>query len=86
MASNVGRQLYKIYVGNIPWTVATSDLKKHFTQFGNLQSAFVVFDKNTGFSKNYGFVVFNSKEGFDKSRSSVHELEGNKLKIDSTHA
>lgn len=82
MASNALKSAYKLYVGNIPWTVSTRDLMKYFSKFGPINYASVVFDKNTGLSRNYGFVVFGKKEAFDKSRNSFHVLEGNTLRLE----
>lgn len=81
MASNSIRGLYKLYVGNIPWTVNSSELKKYFSKYGSVVAANVIFDKNTGISKRYGFVTFNNREGFEKASSTNHLLEGNSLKI-----
>lgn len=85
MASNAVKSLYKLYVANIPWTVTSNELKKYFTKFGNIQSATIVFDRNTGLSRNYGFVVFSNKDSYEKTRSNTHRLEGNILKIEDTN-
>lgn len=85
MASNAVRQALKLYVGNIPWTVSSNELKKYFSKFGHVHSAQVVFDKNTGLSRNYGFVVFGNKEGFTGATNfSSHKLEGNTLKVEAS--
>lgn len=60
MASS-GRSFQKLFVGNLPWSVGHLELKNFFKEFGRVISANVVFDRNTGCSKGYGFVVFNNK-------------------------
>lgn len=81
MASN-GAKLYKLYVGNIPWTVGHTELRQYFSKFGPVNLASVVFDKSTGVSRNFGFVFFGNKEGFEKAQSvQQHKLEGNNLTV-----
>lgn len=76
------RNLYRIYVGNIPWTIGNNELKKYFSKFGFVNQAIVIFDKNTGLSRNYGFVVYGNREAFEKATNTTnHKLEGNILKV-----
>lgn len=76
------RSLYKLYVGNIPWTISHQELKQYFSKFGFVNQAFVVFDKNTGISRNYGFVIYANRDGFEKATNTTnHCLEGNILKV-----
>ncbi|KAJ8950177.1 hypothetical protein NQ314_008030 [Rhamnusium bicolor] len=85
MAGNVVRNLYKLYVGNLPWTIGHNELKKYFSKFGHVNLATVVFDKKTGLSKNFGFVTFSNREGFEKAANiQSHKLEGNTIKVQPT--
>lgn len=87
MAGNAARGLYKLYVGNLPWTVGHNELKKYFSKFGHVNSATVVFDKKTGLSKNYGFITFSNREGLENATFlSTHKLEGNSLKVETSNA
>lgn len=82
MAGYVARNIRKLYVGNIPWTVGNLELKNYFNKFGPVSTATVIFDKATGLSRNYGFVYFRNKEHFDTVlNSEPHKLEGNNLKV-----
>lgn len=82
MAGNVVRNLYKLYIGNLPWTVSHYELRKYFSKFGHVNLATVVFDKKTGLSRNFGFVVFSNREGFENATNTVsHKLEGNNIKV-----
>jgi len=81
MANNANK-LYKLFVSNLPWTVSHSELRQYFSKFGPVNLATVVFDKNTGLSKSFGFVLFGNKEGFDNAQAvQQHKLEGNTLKV-----
>jgi RNA recognition motif-containing protein len=50
----------KIYVGNLAYGVSSSDLQQMFEEFGTVQSAQVIMDRDTGRSKGFGFVEMNS--------------------------
>lgn len=45
-----------IYVGNLPWAATEDDLTQAFSQFGAVQSARVVTDRETGRSRGFGFI------------------------------
>ncbi|HVE54740.1 MAG TPA: RNA-binding protein [Ramlibacter sp.] len=46
----------KLYVGNLPYQVRDSDLEQAFGQYGQVSSAKVMMDRETGRSKGFGFV------------------------------
>lgn len=82
MSANAARNVYRLYVANIPWTVSNKELRSYFSKFGVVSSAVVIFDKKTGLSKNYGFVLFGNKKSYeDANNFTEHHLEGNNLKV-----
>jgi cold-inducible RNA-binding protein len=50
----------KLYVGNLPYTVRDEDLQQSFSAFGNVNSAKVMMERDTGRSKGFGFVEMGS--------------------------
>jgi RNA recognition motif-containing protein len=46
----------RLYVGNLPYAVTTSDLEQLFAQEGQLQSVTIVVDRFSGRSSGFGFV------------------------------
>ena len=50
----------KLYVGNLPFSVADADLNDNFSAFGTVQSAKVMMDRETGRSKGFGFVEMST--------------------------
>ncbi len=50
----------KLYVGNLPYAVRDHDLQQAFAQFGNVQTAKVMMERDTGRSKGFGFVEMGS--------------------------
>ena len=59
------RQFYRVFVGNLPWTIGNNELRAFASSFGAVQQAVVVFDKSTGLSKGYGFVTFSTREAYN---------------------
>jgi len=46
----------KIYVGNLPYSVTDASLQSNFAEFGDVTSAKVMMDRDTGRSKGFAFV------------------------------
>lgn len=75
----------KFFVGNIPWTISSRELRKYFTSFGHVATADVLFDHTTGLSKGFGFVQFTTEGGFQNViNHPQHDLEGQVLVIKTT--
>lgn len=45
-----------LYVSNLPYTLTDEDLQSEFAAFGNVSSARLVKDRETGRSRGFGFV------------------------------
>ena len=52
----------KLYVGNLSYDVDSSSLQEMFTPHGNVTSAQVITDRDTGRSKGFGFVEMSSED------------------------
>jgi cold-inducible RNA-binding protein len=50
----------KLYCGNLSYSVSSSDLEDMFAQFGTVDSAQVISDRDSGRSKGFGFVEMGS--------------------------
>src|SRR5512141_1974543 len=46
----------RLYVGNLPYTVADDDLRSLFSQAGTVDSSQVMMERDTGRSRGFGFV------------------------------
>lgn len=53
----------KIFVRGLGWDTNTDTLKGVFSQYGELEDGIVIFDKNTGKSRGYGFITFKHMDG-----------------------
>ena len=63
----------KIYVGNLAYGVSSSDLQQMFEEFGTVQSAQVIIDRDTGRSKGFGFVEMSSDA---EAQAAIDALNG----------
>ena len=52
---------FRVYVGNLPWDLDNARLEQVFSEFGKVLSARVVFDRETGRSRGFGFVTMASE-------------------------
>ncbi|TSE26751.1 polyadenylate binding protein [Tepidimonas sediminis] len=50
----------KLYVGNLPYSVRDGDLQQAFSAYGQVASAKVMMERDTGRSKGFGFVEMGS--------------------------
>ena len=46
----------KIFVGGLPYHTTDQSLREFFEQFGDIEEAVVITDRQTGKSRGYGFV------------------------------
>ncbi|CAI9273294.1 unnamed protein product [Lactuca saligna] len=63
----------KVYVGNLAWSVDNLALETLFQEQGNVMEARVVYDRDSGRSKGFGFVTFGSA---DEVNSAIESLDG----------
>jgi RNA recognition motif-containing protein len=61
-----------LYVGNLPFSYDSASLNTLFGRFGEVQSAQVVTDRDTGRSRGFGFVEM----GDEDARKAMEELDG----------
>jgi len=57
----------KVFVGGLPWAMTEQDLKDEMGAFGEVSSAKVVTNRETGRSKGYGFVEFKTLAATEKA-------------------
>ncbi len=72
-----------IYVGNLPYNVTEDDLRALFAEFGDVSSAKLIIDRDTGQSKGFGFVEMSDEGAGQKAIDEVNgrEVSGRSLKV-----
>jgi RNA recognition motif-containing protein len=73
----------KLFVGNLPWSVDDSALAGMFEEYGEIASARVMTERDSGRSRGFGFVEFNDEASAQKAIEAMDgkELEGRALTV-----
>ncbi|MCA1849956.1 MAG: RNA-binding protein [Acidobacteria bacterium] len=66
----------KLYVGNLSFKTTSDDLREHFSQAGEVESASVIEDRETGRSRGFGFVEMATPEG---AQAAIEQFNGKDL-------
>ncbi|KAF3771898.1 RNA-binding protein [Nymphaea thermarum] len=74
---------HKIYAGNLAWTVTSEGLRSAFEAQSGLVGAKVVYERDSGKSRGFGFVSFQSLEDAESALAAMNggELEGRLLRL-----
>ena len=72
-----------IYVGNVKYEMTESQLKEMFSAYGEVASARIITDKETGRSKGFGFVEMpNAAEATNAIKGlDGQSVEGRNIKV-----
>ncbi len=73
----------KLYVGNLSYSVDSSELEQLFTAHGQVVSAQIINDRDTGRSKGFGFVVMANDAEAEAAIQALngHEHSGRALTV-----
>jgi cold-inducible RNA-binding protein len=66
----------KLYVGNLAFNTTEQDLQDQFSQYGQVSSASLITDRETGRSRGFAFVELDSKEA---AQTAIQGLNGKEL-------
>ena len=65
----------KLYVGHLSYNVNESDLETMFSQFGTVQSAQIIVERDTNRSKGFGFVEMDTDAQAQAAIQGLHDHE-----------
>ena len=66
----------KLYVGNLPYSFSDNDMQRTFSEFGSVNSAKVIMDRDSGQSKGFGFVEMGTAA---EATAAIEALHGKDL-------
>jgi RNA recognition motif-containing protein len=66
----------KLYVGNLSFKTTGDDLREYFSQAGEVESASIIEDRETGRSRGFGFVEMATAEG---AAAAIEQFNGKDL-------
>ena len=73
----------KIYVGNLSWNTENEGLESLFSQYGNVVSAKVITDRETGRSRGFGFIEMSNGDEAAAAIEALnnYEHDGRNLRV-----
>jgi cold-inducible RNA-binding protein len=73
----------KIYVGNLSFQTTETDLSDMFGEFGRVESAKIITDRDTGRSKGFGFIEMSDDAAAEKAITLLNgkEVNGRSLTV-----
>jgi RNA recognition motif-containing protein len=77
------KPVIKLYVGNLPMEMSETELKDLFSEAGNVASAKIITDRQTGQPRGFGFVEMETKLEGQKAISMLNgrQVEGRALAV-----
>jgi RNA recognition motif-containing protein len=72
-----------LYVGNLAYSVTDADLQEAFGRFGEVSSAKVIVDRDSGQSKGFGFVEMSNNAEADAAIKALNDtdMKGRSVKV-----
>ncbi|XP_052182953.1 28 kDa ribonucleoprotein, chloroplastic isoform X2 [Diospyros lotus] len=67
---------YRLYVGNLPWDVDNARLEQVFSEHGKVMEARVIYDRETGRSRGFGFITMSTEAELNDA---IASLDGQSL-------
>ncbi|KAM3288460.1 glycine-rich RNA-binding protein 2, mitochondrial [Capsicum chacoense] len=73
----------KLFVGGISWNTNDHTLQEAFSKYGEVVEARVIYDRESGRSRGFGFVTFNSAEDASAAIQALdqQELDGRRIRV-----
>ncbi|KAI4596129.1 hypothetical protein KJ359_005634 [Pestalotiopsis sp. 9143b] len=65
----------KLFIGGLAWHTEDATLRQKFEEFGPVEEAVVVKDRDTGRSRGFGFVRYTQQEHAQKAIASMNNVE-----------
>ncbi|MBT5773922.1 MAG: RNA-binding protein [Dehalococcoidia bacterium] len=77
----------RLYIGNLPYSMTDEGLEEAFAPHGELASARVIIDRDTGRSRGFGFVEYSSDDEGKAAMQAMdgHEVDGRPLRVNEAH-
>ncbi|KKA30480.1 hypothetical protein TD95_000631 [Thielaviopsis punctulata] len=74
----------KVFIGGLAWHTEETTVRQKFEEFGPIEEAVVVKDRDTGRSRGFGFVRFTSEGAAEKAIEIMNnaEFDGRVIRVD----
>ena len=73
----------KLYVGNLSYKTSEENLSSYFSSYGTVTSTKIIFDRDSGKSKGFGFVEMSSEEEANAAVQDTNgkEFDGRQIRV-----
>lgn len=73
----------KLFVGGISWNTNDNSLQEAFSKYGEVVEARIIYDRESGRSRGFGFVTFNTSEDASAAIQALdgQELDGRRIRV-----
>ncbi|KAJ9144457.1 hypothetical protein NKR19_g6390 [Coniochaeta hoffmannii] len=74
----------KLFIGGLAWHTEEGTLRQKFEEFGAVEEAVVVKDRDTGRSRGFGFVRYTNEDDAQKAIQAMNNIEfdGRTIRVD----
>lgn len=74
----------KLFIGGLAWHTEEGTLRQKFEEFGVVEEAVVVKDRDTGRSRGFGFVRYTNEDDAQKAIGAMNNIEfdGRTIRVD----
>ncbi|KAF5250018.1 hypothetical protein FANTH_4704 [Fusarium anthophilum] len=82
--SNPRSNMSKLFIGGLAWHTEEATLRQKFEEFGPVEEAVVVKDRDTGRSRGFGFVRYTQEGDAQKAIATMNnvEFDGRTIRVD----
>lgn len=72
-----------LYIGNLAYSVTEDNLHELFSTYGDVVSAKLIIDRDTGRSKGFGFVEMSDRSSAETAIKELHDkdVQGRPIKV-----
>ena len=67
--------MMNIYIGNLPYSISEDELRDLFAAHGEVTSANIIIDRDSGRSKGFGFVEMPNKAQGETAINAINETD-----------
>lgn len=74
----------KLFIGGLAWHTDDGTLRSKFEEFGQVEEAVVVKDRDTGRSRGFGFVRYANEQDAENAIAAMNDVEfdGRRIRVD----
>lgn len=65
----------KLFIGGLSWNTDNNSLRAKFEEFGAVEDAIVIRDRETGRSRGFGFVVYSNNDEATAAVNAMNDVE-----------